>query len=326
MFAALVHVSAAWTLITHSLPRLAGQAASVCPSNGHLYTFGGLAPSGKAVDAMWTNGGDDRWLLQPCIGRRPPKRMYAASAFLGDTMVMCGGWDPGPAGSGGVFLDDVWRFDVRTRRWRRSQVSLPDGPVSRHTMEALNATHAIVHTFRCGPGHVLLYDVLSDSIAKQPTEGAEGAAPEGLSMQAGGMIGKHFVLVGGSTRAHEMTDAVFTLDTSTWTWQRRSLPDGPCARASSSMCTFAPGESLLLFGGARLEGEYSGATGLRAQSDAWVLSVANGAFAWRKLRSPPSSSPTARVAAVLARLPRSIVLAGGWNPASHAVLDDTYHL
>jgi N-acetylneuraminic acid mutarotase len=241
----------------------------------------------------------------------PSARMYAASAVLGDSLVMCGGWD-----GKGLFYDDVWVYDLVDETWK-STTSLPGGPASRHTMCALNDTHALVHTFRC-EDHVLLFN--GTTVRRQSTT---GDAPGGYSMQAISRTSRGVVLVGGSTRLQEMSNDVFELDTTTWHWTKYPTDsDGPSPRASSAMCTTDRPDVFWVFGGAELRGPYDDGKGLTPLNDVWRLDMTRATPQWTHLESPTYVTP--RVAAVLERIGTAAVLCGGWNPQTKAFLNDTW--
>lgn len=305
-----------WQLVSHG-PPLAGQAS--CVNGGDtLLTFGGMANGGVAVADLWSTSDGKEWRLHS-TSDGPAPRMYAASAVVGDEMVVCGGWDPAAKGSGGVFFDDVWTYDLRRETWTQ-RTALPDGTASRHLMLPLNGTHALVHTFRCA-GHVLLYDATTGRVVPQPTT---GDGPDALSMQCGARTSTGVVLVGGSSRSQEMTSDVFTLDTTTWHWRTYVL-DGPSARASSSLCELGD-DAFLLFGGAELDGEYNHGTGLVARNDTWRLDLSDADHPkWERCYGT-IDEVRPRVAAVLARLGTTALLCGGWNPQEKAVLEETHRL
>jgi hypothetical protein len=43
---------------------------------------------------------------------------------VGDHLWLIGGWDPQEAGTGGVFLNDVWRLDLRSYAWEQVEVQV----------------------------------------------------------------------------------------------------------------------------------------------------------------------------------------------------------
>ena len=84
-------------------PRVSGHVAVTDRDHGRVLLFGGLTGSAGSpcTDQLWTtaaapkDGNDDAsWhLVDAKTG--PGPRMYAASAILGDSMYVMGGWDPG---------------------------------------------------------------------------------------------------------------------------------------------------------------------------------------------------------------------------------------
>ena len=302
-------------------PALTGHAAAT--SGGLVWSFGGLDAKGKASDALRTFDGL-RWRTVDTFGAfAPSARMYTSLTASGpDTLVLCGGWDPGPKGSGGAFHDDIWRLCTKTGRWSRS-TCVASAPFSRHTAHAVTvegAPRVLIHTFRCDD-HVLLYDAVADTLRRQPTT---GHAPAGLSMQSGAVLGSRVVLFGGSTRQRQMTSAVFVLDTETWEWQRHVPEGGPSPRASSVLVARQgePDEALL-FGGADIKEEYSSSQSLNPKSDLWRLRLDEG-IQWSRLDTDKSPSP--RVASTIVSHGDEYVLHGGWDPRIPETLQDTWTL
>lgn len=100
--------SDAWSWTAHqeaTAPRVSGHVAVTDHDHGQVFLFGGLTGSAGSpcTDQLWTttttttpnDGNDDAsWhLVDTKTG--PGPRMYAASAILGDSMYVMGGWDPG---------------------------------------------------------------------------------------------------------------------------------------------------------------------------------------------------------------------------------------
>jgi hypothetical protein len=248
--------------------------------------------------------------------------MYTSLTAVGSSLVVCGGWDPGSKGSGGVFHDDIWRFCTDTGKWSRSACTA-DAPFSRHTAHAVrdgSSSLVLLHTFRCDD-HVLLYDPERDTLRRQPTT---GDGPKALSMQAGCTVldGTKVVLVGGSTRTREMTSDVFVLDTATWAWRRFSDPAGPTPRASVMLVGSSDGEALF-FGGAGVDAAYTGGSSLRPTSDLWKLRLRDEDVEWTRVKM--DAEPPPRVAGIVARHGDArVVLHGGWDPRTPETLGDAW--
>jgi hypothetical protein len=361
------------------LPQVSGHVAAssstTLPSvGGRLLLFGGLTgPAGSPVtnalyeyvvrdDEDGVVGGS--WVqVVPPKGTRGPqeeeeeeaghaslwprKRMYSAGAILGDNaFYLFGGWDPGAPGSGGTFLNDVWRYDLATTRtWEKLDIDLPYA-VSRHGACAVNDNSMIVsHTYQ---GVLVLkqrttlgvgVDGTSQSdcmtMTVQETTGGEDDRPDGLSMCAQVALGNRYVFIfGGSTRTQQLSDASYLLDTVTWKWTRlKTVPDendnagtaplAPSARASpcGSAVPGSRDHQVIVFGGASLGGEgYAGGQGLVPLNDTWLatVNVEAGTVAWQRIAATTDAGrcPEARLAATLNCIPgkpRTLLLQGGYN-------------
>lgn len=322
-----------WTALPSASgdPRVSGHATAIDKS-GRVLCFGGLTGSAGSpcTDALWAY--DDGWEQLETNGG-PGPRMYAAAAALGDNFYVFGGWDPEAPGSGGTFKDEVWSFDVPSKKW--SQLApMPCGPVSRHTACTVGDL-IVVHTFR----GVLVMDS-SGELREQSTS---GDAPTDFSMCACAALGDSRMLIfGGSTKSQGMSDVVYLLDTATWAWSKlRSESDKaneggrvPTPRASSCAAS-VDDRSCVVFGGAGLGGGgYEGGGGLRAFDETWLVEVTddNERAVWTEVDVAVAGGgggahrPPARVAASLNRLGGEggggrYLLQGGWDPASKETFD-----
>lgn len=298
---------------------------------------------------------------------RPRARLVSAAAVLDGYAYVIGGWDPGVPGTGGEILASCHRLGPLSAaaattndeeeetdgpstgsaskeprlEWARLP-DFPDGPTSRHVAVTLppsdgRSGQIVVHNHRCA-GHVWVLDsemvaaaASSDpsraTFVKQPTHG-DAPSPRGL--HAAAVVGKDKVVVfGGAAQTGTMSNEVFVLDASTWTWTKPSLPtsgdDGaPCPRAAP--CLVALDETTaILYGGAEATPQ-----GLKPLGDVWALDLTTSA--WTRLLAGPDSlsesasdvPPPPRNAATLTCISssqdysdrgyRDYVLAGGWHP------------
>jgi N-acetylneuraminic acid mutarotase len=195
--------------------------------------------------------------------------MYAATAILGDALYVIGGWDPEAPGTGGTFKDEVWRLNLDTNEWQELN-AMPGGPASRHTAVTVG-DQIVVQTYK---GTLVLKDGV---MREQPTT---GDSPVGFSMASAVALDDHTMLhIFGSTREQGMTADVYSLDTRTWTWTKLSAfryGDVPGPRASAAAAKLDD-NSVLVFGGAGLGGDYDGGKGLRAFDEMYKLTVRNSA-------------------------------------------------
>ena len=241
-------------------------------------------------------------------------------------------------GSGGTFLDETWRLDLVSLRWKLSDKDkLPCGPVSRHAACTVGGNKLVMHTFRGVFVKTLDTGGRESSWTEQPTTG-EG--PEGLSMCAMTPLTDNSLLVyGGSTKTQELSEDAFVLNTETWEWTKLSGNNDSRPQARASPCAAQCGENqCIIFGGACLGGGgYEGGAGLQAQHDTWLLTVVDGTKAvWERVavtNDDRNCGPKARLAATLSALPSSssvgdsggFLLSGGWDPKG-GTFDDVWVL
>lgn len=302
-----------WTPLKTKGPEVSGHAASA--HGDKVLLFGGLtgaAGSPTTNDLWWYE--DGAWNnLDKLNG--PGRRMYSASAELGNNLYLFAGWDPGEPGSGGTFLNDVWRYDIKKGEWTE-EAPMSCGPVSRHTACRVGQM-IVVHTFR---GVFVLRD---GKLTEQPTS---GEAPKGLSMCAVAPLGGNSMLLfGGSTKTQALSSDTYVLNTETWVWRKlRCSDEGPCARATPCMAPI-DARSCVMFGGASLgEGGYEGGAGLVAQDDTWTCEVQGDVVKWQKVLS---GGPEARIAASLTSIGSDeFLLQGGYDPTSKEVFGEPWLL
>ena len=228
-------------------------------------------------------------------------------------MYVFGGWDPGRKGSGGAFLDDVWRLDTDALEWR--QVAALPAPVSRHSSCSFD-DKVVLHTFR----DTLVFE--GGEVRVQPTT---GDAPAGLSMCAAARVGDSMLVIGGSTRERGMSNDVYRLNTTTWEWAKmRRVGHIPSPRASA--CATSLGASrCVVFGGAGLGAEgYADGMGLQPSDETYLVEVRDDDATLTRLEH--ALAPTPRVAASLDTVDGRLVLQGGWNPTSMETFEETFGL
>lgn len=315
LFMASDGTSWSWTPLKIKGPCVSGHAASDAPGDKVL-VFGGLtgAAGSPTTEDLWSfeNG---EWTNLGKVGESAPlRRMYGASAVLDNNLYLFGGWDPAEPGSGGAFLDDVWRFDIDTGKWTEEE-SMSCGPVSRHTACRVGDM-IVVHTFR----GVLVYK--DGKLTDQPTS---GEAPEGLSMCAVAPLGGNsMVLYGGSTKTQELSSDTYVLNTESWVWRKLKPSEGPGARATPSMAAVDP-RTCVMFGGACIgKGGYEGGSGLLPLNDTWTCKVQGDTVEWEKVLS---GGPEARIAASLTPLgPDEFLLQGGYDPTTKVTYEEPWVL
>jgi len=223
-------------------------------------------------------------------------------------------------GSGGEFLDDIWSFDLATKKWREEKTKLPF-PVSRHTAATVgDMDHmVIIHTYK---GILTFRD---GKLTKQTTK---GNAPNSLSMCAMTAIGSKVVLFGGSDKNQCMSSDVYVLETINWKWtklENQGAMDGPPAVASASMASLAQ-DQCILFGGAGLAPSgYEGGYGLLPKDDTWLCTISAKNVEWEQIDS--DNRPEGRVAASLNCIGNGrFLLQGGYDPVLKATFEKPWIL
>ncbi len=63
-------------------------------------------------------------MLPCCHAAMLQARLTTQAVVVGDHLWLIGGWDPQEAGTGGVFLNDVWRLDLRSYAWEQVEVQV----------------------------------------------------------------------------------------------------------------------------------------------------------------------------------------------------------
>ena len=269
--------------------------------------------SSPTTNELWAYEGDE-WRQLATAGEGPGPRMYAASAVLGRSLYLFGGWDPEAPGSGGSFKDEVWALDLYSMEWSKRE-PMPCGPTSRHTACTVG-DQIIIHTFRG------IYVCDGGALREQPTS---GDAPDGLSMCVAAALGDNTLLVvGGATREQAMSADARVLDTRTWEWTKLT-PAGAAPSPRASACAASLGDgAAVVFGGAGLGGQgYDGGGGLVAMPETWTVHVDGGKAQWAQIET--DDTPPPRVAASLSPLPAGgFLLAGGWDPQTKETHAEPY--
>ncbi len=332
-FPLLVGLTTSWSAVKRgpASPRCSGQSTANLESDGRVLLFGGLTGSAgsAATDKLWAYE-DGGWQELTTEGG-PGPRMYAASAALGRSFFVFGGWDPEEPGSGGTFKDDVWKLDVDSLRWERVG-AMPCGPVSRHAACTVGDT-IVVHTFRstlvCGEDGALREVATS------------GDAPDSLSMCAVAPLGSDgMLLFGGATKNQAMSQDAYVLDTATWAWRRlRASGDAPPTPRAGACAAPIDGSTVAVFGGGGIgENGYDGGKGLCGFDDTFVLRVDGDEAVWHAVGSADEDKPPPRTVASLSALPCDVhgkdcddacgklLLQGGWNPVTKETYDEPWVL
>ncbi|KAL7524533.1 LOW QUALITY PROTEIN: hypothetical protein ACHAXR_002039 [Thalassiosira sp. AJA248-18] len=280
------------------------------------------AGSPTTSDLWHFDSNKDEWiqLLSNCdAGASCPRvRMYAASAMVGTTFYVFGGWDPGNPGSGGEFLDDIWAFDWTTKMWSEQEAKLPY-PVSRHAAVTVGDDTVIIHTYK---------GVLTFRDGRLTQQTTKGDAPDSLSMCAMASDGNKVLLFGGSNKNQLMSVVPYVLDATSWTWtklENEGQENEPEAMASASMVTLNQ-DQCILFGGAGLAPTgYEGGYGLLPKDDTWIGTMNESSVKWELLEC--TKKPEGRLAASLNCLDGGrLLLQGGYDPVAKATFEEPWIL
>ena len=348
-FASAFRIEAKWTDLSRQVesiisPPRSGHVA-FSTSDGKLLplVFGGYAEvkdeeTGEitryASNDLWKWCGSNKGWSKVEYGKEnvmPQPRLAAAMCLVNDRPVLFGGWDPQTPGTGGVILDTLEDFDIKSKAWSVIDgAHIPDGPTSRHVALSLPGGNALIHNHRC-IDHILIYS--GSTFHKQQTT---GKAPSSRGLHAATMAGSNAVIFGGAEQSGMMNNEAFVLDTHTWHWKKIQVQNqecAPCPRAAPCLVTIS-GKCILLFGGAEAT-----ASGLNPRGDLWALHFDpdGGTGQWELLIDDDGGGPSMigncpppRNAATLSEIEqfeaawdvpseegeirKSFVLQGGWHP------------
>ena len=254
----------------------------------------------------------------------PQQRLAAAASTLADSAFIFGGWDPQTPGTGGVILDSIAEYSASKGGWMGptlSSTSLEE-TTSRHVTVSISDDTVLLHNHRC-TDHVLLFQKGSTandySLHRQPTKGT-GPSPRGL--HAACKLGDDTVVVfAGAAQDQTMSNEVFVLNLSSWTWKKldSTTSSTPVPRASPCICALDD-TTCIVFGGATP----SATMGLEGLNDLWLMKtdIDKGSVIWEKFDVTGSATiPPGRNAATLmpVDLPgvencQCFLLSGGWAP------------
>eukprot|EP00965_Chrysotila_dentata_P252091 6210481-Pleurochrysis_carterae.AAC.3 len=305
-------------------PARSGHTAAA-DAEGNVFLFGGYAEyedgSRSVVNDLWCfSNSKKEWVLVQAKSSDPAfpgQRLCSAAAIIGQEMLLFGGWDPEDAGTGGSILDDIWSFDLSSRKWSRLECKMPGGPTSRHVACTVNG-QVVVHTFRC-KSSVLRWDSSSRKLVEQPTY---GPAPSSRGLHVGAACGSKLVIFGGADKSGAMCSDAFALDTSSWEWtalQPKGI--GPSPRAGACAASIGETKMVVAYGAER-----SDAGGLDPRADVWTLDISSSPPEW--LMVTAEGDAAARNAASLTTMstaPAELLLHGGWKPFVKTY-DDTHRM
>jgi hypothetical protein len=319
-------------------PQVSGHVAVSSPGIPSIFLFGGLTgPAGSPVtDSLYeydVGGWREITEKKGPLAKTPRQRMYSASCILEDesdsSLYLFGGWDPGTPGSGGEFLNDVWKLDLVTKEWQEVGTELPF-PVSRHSACTVG-NMIVIHTYQ----GVLVFQNDDSGRVTLVRQETTGDCPEGLSMCAQVPLGNTGVLIfGGSTKTQQLSNDAYYLDTTKWKWTRLSnVGEAPCARASPCAAAAHDTENqAVIFGGASIGSTgYEGGKGLVPLGDTWLVTVdkAAGTAQWTQI-VVTGVGPEARLAATLTCIygegGKRMLLQGGYDSTAKHTFRDPWIL
>lgn len=306
-------VMSAWCLITTDGPKVCGHSTSSLTDT--LYLFGGLKNGAGSpfTNELWKYDGSWSEMRSSVC---PSPRMYAASALLDNNLFVFGGWDPRKQDASDAFKKDAWRFDLDDLSWER----ISDMPSSSSRLAACSVENMIVIQSREGT-------LVCDGEGEINIQETKGFAPTGLSLCCtASYLTDSVVLFGGATRTQQMSNRIYVLDTSKWTW--RCLPmkgDVPEPRASACMAPIGD-SSFVVYGGAGVSSNgYENGKSLIPYGDTYTLEISGDVAHWKRHEaSTASTHPSSRVAASLDVLKSCAVIHGGWDPVSKSTFDETW--
>lgn len=311
-----------------------------------VYVFGGYAEVASKDGEVERYPTNDLWKFDPAettwtlvkaaelyvddceecneSNKTPQQRLAASASTLDDSAFIFGGWDPQTPGTGGVILDSVSEYSASKGEWMGPTLASTalEETTSRHVTVSISDDSILLHNHRCSD-YVLLFQKDSAardySLHRQPTKGT-GPSPRGL--HAACKLGdNHIVVFGGAAQDQSMSNEVFVLNLSSWTWKKldSATSSTPVPRASPCLCALDD-TTCILFGGATP----SATMGLEGLNDLWLMKtdIKKGSVSWKKLDIAESATiPPGRNAATLMPVDlqnvdncQCFLLSGGWAP------------
>jgi Rab9 effector protein with kelch motifs len=227
--------------------------------NGRVFIFGGFDGFGtnfelsifNPVTYTWTNV-----LRSQVRGDAPPSRTNHAAAAVGNKMYMFGGNNNNAAGQYQV-LDDFYCLDTDTLTWTNLTTAVGGTrPTQRsgHTLTTIgtkmylfgggvwNEANGWVHKYN----DIYVFDALQSSWSKPTCTGDIDTSTFSISFAVGRFL---FVFGGGSKPKHCVTNDLFVLDTSSYSWTAPSFEEAtkPSPRDMGTACVI--GSNVFFMGG-----------------------------------------------------------------------------
>ena len=316
-------------------------AAALVATGDGLLLFGGEDAAGTRLDDVWTLSapraadGAAAWRKAACgktYGEAvPTARSNHAVAACGAYVLVFGGWGDGPEGEA-VPLAAAELLHVETKCWTHCSTT-NGGPSPRGNPSltyAPRANAAVLYggwqgSERLGDAWRLCLDTWTWRRLEH-----DGPAPAPRTDHAAALWPSDaedlVVVFGGSAAGRGATDELWSLDPLTGAWRSLAVSEGPRPKPRTSHAAAVAGrgdDAVLVVVGGQDGSRGSGAAAILA--DAWVLPLAAGRRAWRRVDAWAGRYPLLRcrhalaVVASASRRPLAVVY-GGWDGA--AVVDD----
>jgi len=230
-------------------------------------------PYRYARNDLWKWDNNSWKEVKEVTGDIPSPRLASASAVINtndntNKAYLFGGWNPTmPNTNDNTILDTVHSFDLNTHEWKKLDITMPDGPTSRHIALALPSKNKIlIHDHNC-LDYVWIFDPFSTEFTKQPTTMSNNwdDDPGYLKSHTATMLDEDTMLLfGGAVRLGNFKDTTvlsngsYVLDIRTWEWKQVEIvydDDNdndivyPSPRAGSCLVTYKT-NCAILFGGA----------------------------------------------------------------------------
>lgn len=228
--------------------------------------------------------------------QRPPPRYEHSTALVGNLLFLVGG------NYAGRYLSDTWYLDLENLTWtfvcgRKKGVDNDDSGSLNDAFPAC-AGHAAVtwngNVMLVG-GHkrsdkkvgkvkdfddlaVLSLDTVTKKWSKVETSVEEGLeiGPTQRGSHSGVIIGSKLYVFGGEDPNRKPLDELWTLDLTTWTWDKPTVSgDPPCPRSSHTAVTHR-GRYMIIFGGGSVSNCYNDLVVLDTQTLSWLRPETDG--------------------------------------------------
>eukprot|EP01113_Clastostelium_recurvatum_P006019 TRINITY_DN1271_c0_g1_i1.p1 TRINITY_DN1271_c0_g1~~TRINITY_DN1271_c0_g1_i1.p1 ORF type:complete len:458 (-),score=145.85 TRINITY_DN1271_c0_g1_i1:121-1494(-) len=226
--------------------------------NGRIFVFGGFDGFGTNFELAVFNPVTYTWTnisRAQVRGDAPPSRTNHAAAAVGTKMYIFGGNNNSAAGTYQV-LDDFHCLDTETLTWHNMTATTQGTRPAHRSGHTLTAIGTKLYLFGGGVwrpdewvnkyNDIHVFDTRTNTWAKPECEGTVESSTFAISYAVGRFL---FVFGGGSKPKQCVTNDVYMLDTSSFTWTQPSFEENtkPQPRDMGTACVV--GSNVYFLGG-----------------------------------------------------------------------------